>query len=110
MALHFDGTRCLLEDLSGHGTRVLGEPMQKGEVPDGAYVELARPKAPAGAPFKLLEGLTLHQMVEQWERQAIEEALRVCNHHRGRAAKLLGLSRSSFFERLKAWGHDGTII
>jgi DNA-binding NtrC family response regulator len=57
----------------------------------------------------LLEGLTLHQMVQQWERQAIEEALRVCNHHRGRAAKLLGLSRSSFFERLKAWGygHEG---
>ena len=25
VALHFDGTRCLLEDLSGHGTRVLGE-------------------------------------------------------------------------------------
>ncbi|HEX8706560.1 MAG TPA: helix-turn-helix domain-containing protein [Myxococcaceae bacterium] len=44
-----------------------------------------------------------------WERQTIEEALRRCNHHRGRAAQLLGLSRSSFFERLKAWGdgHEG---
>jgi DNA-binding NtrC family response regulator len=60
------------------------------------------PNAPGSAPPKLLEGLTLHQMEQQWERQAIEEALRVCNHHRGRAAKLLGLSRSSFFERLKA--------
>ena len=67
------------------------------------------PKAPGSAPSKLLEGLTLHQMVQQWEREAIEEALRVCNHHRGRAAKLLGLSRSAFFERLKAWGygHEG---
>ena len=53
--------------------------------------------------------MTLHQMVQQWERQAVEEALRLCNHHRGHAARLLGLSRSSFFERLKAWGysHEG---
>jgi pSer/pThr/pTyr-binding forkhead associated (FHA) protein len=35
VALHFDGTRCVLEDLSGQGTRVDGEPMKQGELRDG---------------------------------------------------------------------------
>jgi len=49
VALHFDGTRCLLEDLSGQGTRVDGEPMRKGELSDGAILELG----PWRAMFRL---------------------------------------------------------
>ncbi|MFL5349368.1 MAG: sigma 54-interacting transcriptional regulator [Hyalangium sp.] len=40
VALHFDGTRCLLEDLSGQGTEVAGQPLKHGELPDGADLSL----------------------------------------------------------------------
>jgi DNA-binding NtrC family response regulator len=49
VALHFDGTRCLLEDLSGHGTLVAGQPMRRGELPDGADLSLG----PWRAVFRL---------------------------------------------------------
>jgi pSer/pThr/pTyr-binding forkhead associated (FHA) protein len=77
VALHFDGTRCLLEDLSGHGTRVLGELMQQGELPDGADVELG----PWRALFLLSsggrdEGSTLNRsLTELQARQAQDEPL-----------------------------------
>jgi hypothetical protein len=45
VALHFDGTRCLLEDLSGQGTRVDGEPMKRGELRDGASLDLGQWRA-----------------------------------------------------------------
>jgi DNA-binding NtrC family response regulator len=45
VALHHDGTRCLLEDLSGQGTVVAGEPMKQGELPDGADLHLGRWRA-----------------------------------------------------------------
>jgi DNA-binding NtrC family response regulator len=88
--------------------------LREGLVLDAGALSFERvpeqaPENTGSAPFKLLEGMTLQQMVRHWERQAVEEALRRCHHHRGRAAQLLGLSRSSFFERLKAWGygHEG---
>jgi pSer/pThr/pTyr-binding forkhead associated (FHA) protein len=77
VALHFDGTRCLFEDLSGHGTRVLGEPMDKGELPDGAGLELG----PWRALFRLRgegrdEGPTLHRsLTERKSRAQAELAL-----------------------------------
>jgi pSer/pThr/pTyr-binding forkhead associated (FHA) protein len=40
VALVEDGTRWLLEDLSGHGTRVGGKPLTHGELTDGAALEL----------------------------------------------------------------------
>ncbi len=45
VALHFDGTRCVLEDLSGQGTRVNGEPMKHGELRDGSCLELGQWRA-----------------------------------------------------------------
>jgi DNA-binding NtrC family response regulator len=45
VALHFDGTRCLLEDLSGHGTVVAGKPMTAGELLDGGVLELGQWRA-----------------------------------------------------------------
>jgi DNA-binding NtrC family response regulator/pSer/pThr/pTyr-binding forkhead associated (FHA) protein len=45
VALHFDGTRCTLEDLSGHGTVVAGKPMAVGELLDGVDLELGQWRA-----------------------------------------------------------------
>jgi hypothetical protein len=45
LALHFDGTRCMLEDLSGQGTLVTGKPMTRGELLDGTDLELGQWRA-----------------------------------------------------------------
>jgi len=66
--------------------------------------ELA-PESPARAPHRLPEGMTLQQWLEQRERECIEDVLRSCEFHRGNAARRLGLSRTSLFERMKAWGY-----
>jgi pSer/pThr/pTyr-binding forkhead associated (FHA) protein len=49
VALLYDGTRCLLEDLSGQGTLVAGKPLRHGELPDGADLRLG----PWSAVFRL---------------------------------------------------------
>ena len=64
---------------------------------------LPRPPQP-GAPLELPEGVTLEQMMQRLERQLIESTLRRCNYHKDRAAKELGLARSSLFKRLREWG------
>jgi DNA-binding NtrC family response regulator len=43
-------------------------------------------------------------MMQRLERQLIESTLRRCGNHKDRAAKALGLARSSLFKRLKEWG------
>ncbi|WP_224370522.1 helix-turn-helix domain-containing protein [Hyalangium versicolor] len=43
-------------------------------------------------------------MMLRVERQLIENTLRRCHFHKDRAAKELGLARSSLFKRLKLWG------
>jgi DNA-binding NtrC family response regulator len=45
VALHFDGSRCMLEDLSGHGTMVAGKPVTRGELQDGLGLELGQWRA-----------------------------------------------------------------
>ena len=42
--------------------------------------------------------------MQRLERQLIESALRRCGNHKDRAAKVLGLARSSLFKKLKDWG------
>jgi pSer/pThr/pTyr-binding forkhead associated (FHA) protein len=42
VALLLDGPRCLLEDLSGQGTEVAGQPLRQGELPDGAALKLGQ--------------------------------------------------------------------
>ncbi|HEX8705745.1 MAG TPA: sigma 54-interacting transcriptional regulator, partial [Myxococcaceae bacterium] len=59
-----------------------------------------------GRPLELPEGMTLEQMMQQVERQLIESTLRRCHHHKDKAARRLGIARSSLFERLKKWGHE----
>ena len=40
VALQWDGAACQVEDLSGHGTRVGGQPLFAGVLPDGGDVQL----------------------------------------------------------------------
>jgi two-component system response regulator HydG len=65
---------------------------------------------PVAAPEHLLEipvGLPLELMIQRLERQIIENTLGRFNHNKERVARELGLSRSSLFRRLKAWGLSG---
>jgi DNA-binding NtrC family response regulator len=55
-------------------------------------------------PLELPAGVTLEQMMQRLERQLIESTLRRCHYHKDRAARELGLARSSLFKRLKQWG------
>jgi DNA-binding NtrC family response regulator len=52
VALQHDGTRCVLEDLSGRGTLVSGKPMTRGELADGEDITLG----PWRAVFRLHGG------------------------------------------------------
>ncbi|RKH16652.1 FHA domain-containing protein [Corallococcus sp. CA047B] len=45
VALLWDGQQCRVEDLSGKGTKVAGKLVEKGELPDGADVELGQWRA-----------------------------------------------------------------
>jgi DNA-binding NtrC family response regulator len=62
------------------------------------------PEDPAVESLELPAGVTLEQMMERLERQLVESTLRRCQYHKERAAKELGLARSSLFKRLKQWG------
>jgi DNA-binding NtrC family response regulator len=44
-------------------------------------------------------------MMQRLERHLIESALRRCGYHKEKAAKELGLARSSLFKQLKEWGY-----
>jgi len=62
------------------------------------------PEDTATPPLELPAGVTLEQMMQPLERQLIESTLRRCHYHKDRAARELGLARSSLFKRLKQWG------
>jgi DNA-binding NtrC family response regulator len=62
------------------------------------------PQDTEGPPLELPEGVTLEQMMQRLERQLVESALRRCGYHKDRAAKVLGMARSSLFRRLREWG------
>ncbi len=49
-------------------------------------------------------GATLEQMMAKVERDIIEATLKRLDNNRERAARELGISRSSLFKRLKEWG------
>jgi hypothetical protein len=77
VALHHDGTRCVLENLSGQGTLVAGQPMEHGELLDGAILQLGqwralyREQGSGGAGERTHSGR--HTAVQS--RQAEEEGL-----------------------------------
>ena len=47
----------------------------------------------------------LDEVVEEVEREEIENALRVTNNNRTQAAKLLGINRRSLLRRLQKYGY-----
>jgi DNA-binding NtrC family response regulator len=65
---------------------------------------LRAPEDTAEPALELPEGVTLEQMMQRLERQLIESTLRRCRYNKDRAARALGLARSSLFKRLKEWG------
>jgi two-component system, NtrC family, response regulator HydG len=52
-----------------------------------------------GAP-----GMPLDQMLLRLERQIVERTLQRCQNNRERAARELGIARSTLFKRLREWG------
>jgi DNA-binding NtrC family response regulator len=54
----------------------------------------------SGGPFVLPQGMTL----DQWEQEAIREALKRANGNKSQAARLLGLSRNALRYRLSQMG------
>lgn len=44
--------------------------------------------------------------MQRVERQLVESTLRRCQYHKDRAAKELGLGRSTLFKWLRQWGVD----
>jgi len=75
VALLLDGPRCVLEDLSGQGTVVAGQRLQRGELPDGADLQVSpwravfRERGPAGA----VEPTRTKRRTEVQAREALEE-------------------------------------
>jgi len=61
-----------------------------------SLVALSPPEAPASADASLLS-------LEELERFAIQQALRVCEGNKSRAAELLGISRDSLYRKLKSY-------
>jgi DNA-binding NtrC family response regulator len=82
-----------------------GRRVEAGDISFGASTSARVPEVPVRpSPLELPAGVTLEQMLGQVERQLIESTLKRCDHHKGRAAKALGLARSSLFKKLREWG------
>jgi DNA-binding NtrC family response regulator len=60
------------------------------------------------SPFSSFSSLSLKAVVAEAERQALEKALQHSHGNRNLAAELVGLSRASFYRKLKEYGltHD----
>jgi DNA-binding NtrC family response regulator len=79
-----------------------GVTLSAGSTLDVADIHLdpPSPRALAGAPAVLPAGMTL----DQWEDEAIREALKQANGNKSQAARGLGLSRNAFRYRLSKIG------
>ncbi|MGJ9457587.1 sigma-54 interaction domain-containing protein [Oceanobacillus sp. CF4.6] len=62
------------------------------------------PEQMQATPFILKQGTSLKEIMNRTEKQAIEQALKKVNNDRTKAAKLLGVGKSSFYEKLKKYG------
>jgi len=100
-----------LRGLSTRLAHCLGDPSQRPSTtppllpsPSTSPLSFLYAEETEGPPLELPEGVTLEQMMQRLERQLIESTLRRCGNHKDRAAKELGLARSSLFKRLKEWG------
>ncbi len=72
-------------------------------ITDRDLVPLLRPQ---GATADLPAGVAADCSLENLERFAIRQALRIAGHNKSRAAELLGLSRGSLYRKLREYGLD----
>jgi DNA-binding NtrC family response regulator len=94
---HWPGNVRELENIIERGVT-----LSAGSTLDAADIHLDPPssRAVAGAPTVLPAGMTL----DQWEDEAIREALKQANGNKSQAARTLGLSRNALRYRLSKIG------
>jgi len=73
-------------------------------VPSTAAATAVAPTAAPVAPAAAAPSAPRPVSLEDWERQAILEALDTCAGNKCRAAQLLNMSRSALYEKLKKYG------
>jgi two-component system, NtrC family, response regulator AtoC len=98
MEYHWPGNIRELQNIIGRGVT-----LSAGATLGAADIYLddpAKRSAAASSPFVLPPGVTL----EQWEDEAIREALRRANGNKSQAARALGLSRNALRYRLSKLG------
>jgi DNA-binding NtrC family response regulator len=97
MDFHWPGNVRELENILERGVT-----LSSGSMLDAADIHLdsAPARSVVGAPAALPDGMTL----DQWEDEAIREALRRANGNKSQAARALGLSRNALRYRLSKIG------
>jgi len=97
MDFHWPGNVRELENILERGVT-----LSSGSMLDAADIHLdsAPARSVAGSPAALPDGMTL----DQWEDEAIREALRRANGNKSQAARALGLSRNALRYRLSKIG------
>jgi len=97
MDFHWPGNVRELENILERGVT-----LSSGAMLDAADIHLdsAPARSAAGSPATLPDGMTL----DQWEDEAIREALRRANGNKSQAARALGLSRNALRYRLAKIG------
>jgi transcriptional regulator with PAS, ATPase and Fis domain len=97
MDFHWPGNVRELENILERGVT-----LSSGSMLDAADIHLDSipTRSTAGAPAALPDGMTL----DQWEDQAIREALHRANGNKSQAARALGLSRNALRYRLSKIG------
>ncbi len=82
--------------------------MSRATMPPGSTTSssiAAASPSPSSAPSGLgTPGFSLKNVVDDFERQRILDALEQCAGNQSRAAKLLGISRNTLIQRLKTYG------
>jgi len=97
MDFHWPGNVRELENIIERGvTLSAGSTLDVADI----HLDAAPARSAAAAPAVLPEGMTL----DQWEEEAIREALRRVNGNKSQAARLLGLSRNALRYRLSKMG------
>jgi Nif-specific regulatory protein len=79
-------------------------------VSDGGLLTAAQlgitPRTPPAPPTADDHGPATHQSLAGWERQIVVDALKTARGNKSRAARVLGLTRSQLYTRLKRFGLD----
>jgi DNA-binding NtrC family response regulator len=97
MDFYWPGNVRELENILERGVTLSSGPMLEAA---DIHLDSAPARSAAGSPAALPDGMTL----DQWEDEAIREALRRANGNKSQAARALGLSRNALRYRLSRMG------